>query len=178
MWNNRSILFHRVCLQALLRGLSAVRLAQVAHVCFSPEYWEGRKSKKVGVWGEESRGICRGEPAEYQPDISRIADQNPCSCKKIKTNNPPNWRSSKQAWEMCVFSLLLLSVVTFSVSLSFPHAACQANLTGSGLPGAIMMVPCRDVAAPRKMLLSLADLWRQSSSCGLLRSDSFASKIK
>lgn len=88
MWNNRSILFHQVCPQALLRGLSAVRLAQVAHVCFSPEYWEGRKSKKVGVWGEESRGMCRGEPAEYQPDI-RIADQNPCSCKKIKTNNPP-----------------------------------------------------------------------------------------
>lgn len=33
---------------------------------------------------------------------------------------------------MCVFSACLLpSVVTFSVSLSFPHVACQENLTGS-----------------------------------------------
>lgn len=134
MWNNRSILFYQVYPQALLRGLSAVRWAQVACVCFSPECWEGRKSKKMGVWV-----FGRGESAEYQPNSSRIPDQNPCFCKKIQTNKQtttPNWRSSKQEWEVCVFSACLLpSVVTFSVSLSFPHVARQENLTGSAWTG-------------------------------------------
>lgn len=175
MWNNRSILFHQVCPQTLLRGLSAVRLAQVARVCFSPEYWEGSKSKKIGVWV-----FGRGESAEYQPDISRIADQNLCSCKKIKTNNPPKLKIRKTS----VGNVCFLSVCFFLWWLSLflcPFLMQHVRQTWqalSGLPGAIVMVPCRDVAAPRKMVLSLADLWRQSSSCGLFRSDSFASKIK
>lgn len=68
----------------------------------------------------------------YQPDISRIADQNPYPHKKIKTNNPLQSEDQENRHGKCVFSLCLLpSVVTFSASLSFPQVACQANLTGS-----------------------------------------------
>lgn len=93
------------------------------------------KGGKVRKWE------CEFLAEESQQNISQIAAEyltkTLVSVRRLKqTNNHPKLKISKQEWEMCVFSACLLpSVVTFSVTLSFPHVARQENLTGSAWTG-------------------------------------------
>lgn len=160
---------HRLCLKGcqLWDGLRLLVFR------FSPESWEGRKRKKrkkmcVSCWQRRA-----------------YIWLNPCPCKKVrKKNKTPNWRSNKWGWEnacfLCLAAFLCHDFLCFYLCPFFlcgAGAARQENLTHC----LDWLVPSpRGMAVLRKKFLSVVHLWRHISShcCGLLTSNSLASKIK